>query len=81
MTNIRYNVNTKQYIYLDEGEDFCKKCDGKGRVMSKNKVFESTNRYSLICDKCLGCGKIDWLEKITGKKYLPDELSLTGGNA
>ena len=62
----RYNINTKQHIKLLIGERFCPKCDGKGRV-PKNKPNGKRFSIMLKCNKCLGTGKIDWIEEATGK--------------
>ena len=68
MMNRRYNQNKKQYIKLQEGEKFCPKCDGKGRVPKNNNSREIRFAKSLNCDKCMGDGKLDWVEEATGKK-------------
>lgn len=64
----RYNSNFKRFIKLNDGERFCPKCDGNGRVKRERigefPLFHST----LKCDKCLGDGKIDWIEEATGKR-------------
>jgi len=67
MINQRYNINKKQYIELLEGERFCPKCDGKGKV-PKTKMKGIHLTVMLQCDKCLGDGKIDWIEEATGKR-------------
>ena len=64
-----FNKYKNKLIYLKEGEDFCKKCKGKGMVTIKGKfrfIF-STKYHTLKCNVCLGDGKIDWIEKVTGK--------------
>lgn len=66
MIDKRYNINKKQYIELKEGERFCTKCDGKGCIPIKKK--EGLRTVMLKCDKCLGDGKIDWIEEAIGKK-------------
>jgi DnaJ-class molecular chaperone len=67
----RYNRYKNTMIYLKEDEKFCKKCDGKGSVSSKNKYISSTSlmkrNYLLVCDICFGHGKLDWVEQVTGK--------------
>jgi len=68
MINKRYNQNAKRLIKLEDGEKFCPKCDGKGRVPHKWAGYGGTRKGSLTCDKCLGEGKIDWIENATGKK-------------
>ncbi len=67
MIDTRYNINKKQHIKLLEGERFCLKCDGKGRVPKINKSGEHRRCIMLQCDKCLGDGKIDWIEEAIGK--------------
>jgi DnaJ-class molecular chaperone len=66
--NKRYNSHYKTYIYLNEGEEFCRKCDGKGRIFDKRRYFSNVKIVkSLICSTCLGTGKLDWIEKVVGK--------------
>ena len=62
----RYNINKKQHIKLLDGEKFCPKCDGRGRVRKSKR--SDVLSIMLQCDKCLGDGKIDWIEEATGKK-------------
>ena len=57
----RYNAYKKQVINLKEGEEFCRKCNGKGRVPVRDNIM-------LTCSLCNGDGKYDWIEKITGKQ-------------
>jgi DnaJ-class molecular chaperone len=62
----RYNKFLRNYVTINEGEQFCPKCDGKGKVPRVKSHFGLSGM--LICDKCLGDGKIDWVEKVVGKK-------------
>ena len=64
----RYNIYHNRLISLKEGEHFCPKCDGKGKVKDFNKYrIYKCIFISLVCNKCLGDGKIDWIETATGK--------------
>jgi len=65
--NERYNTYHKRIIKLNEGEAFCLKCKGKGVVKQFPRTILS-KEITLVCDKCLGDGKIDWIEKATGKR-------------
>ncbi len=49
-------------IKLNEsvGEVICPVCEGKG----------------FFCDKCLGTGKLDWVEQIVGKKPKEDTFTI-----
>lgn len=71
---MRFNWHKLQRITLKEGEYFCKKCDGSGVIGRSN----STNKRvgNLICDKCLGEGKLDWVEKAVGKRQLIIDLEV-----
>jgi len=69
---MRYNWHKKKHISLEEGEYFCKKCNGAGVVSRTNAVHKKAKK--LICDKCLGEGKLDWVEKAVGKKQPIIEL-------
>jgi DnaJ-class molecular chaperone len=74
MKNERYNIFLKKVITLSDGEEFCPVCDGKGKIQSHRKekpyVKSHTYIYNLQCHKCLGAGKLDWVEKVTGKKVM-----------
>jgi len=64
----RYNIYHKRLISLNEGEQFCPKCGGKGKVKDYNKYrLYKSSLISLVCNKCLGDGKIDWIETAIGK--------------
>lgn len=71
----RYNYVLKRNIRLGPGEYFCPKCKGKGKIKLKNQ------KTSLQCSKCYGYGKLDWVEKVMGKKlphtkeWLTDRLA------
>lgn len=64
-----YNYHLKKHIVLSEGEKVCPKCKGKGRIPKNNGFFTKHLDPSLICDKCFGDGKIDWIEQVTGKQH------------
>jgi len=63
----RYNVMLDQRIFLEKGEEFCSKCNGSGSLASRHKSYNGKS-YKLTCPKCLGMGKLDWIEVIRGKK-------------
>jgi DnaJ-class molecular chaperone len=63
---MRFNWHKQKHITLDEGEYFCKKCNGSGVVSRSNSYHK--RKGSLICNECLGEGKLDWVEKAVGKK-------------
>jgi len=50
-------------IDLKDGEIICPKCGGS-RILC-TKEYERT--IIQMCTKCLGDGKLDWVERITGK--------------
>lgn len=56
---------------MNEGEYLCKKCNGAGLVPRSNINFNgpvlNRKKITLICSECLGEGKLDWIEKATGK--------------
>jgi len=43
---------------LKPGELICDQCKGNGDSITYNP-----------CSKCLGSGKLDWIENVVGKKY------------
>lgn len=49
---------------LKPGETRCKKCKGTGFWHYR----KSNKSNGIICDKCNGSGKFDWVENIVGKK-------------
>lgn len=54
-------MKIKEYEYI------CDECDGLGLVKRKYEEFEFVTKSS-TCPKCLGDGKLDFIENITGKK-------------
>jgi hypothetical protein len=50
---------------LKEGEIICPECKGKGEfpVLTRKRII----RWYDACEKCLGHGKLDWIEMIVGK--------------
>jgi hypothetical protein len=54
-------MKIKDYEYI------CDRCDGLGLVKRKYEEFEVVTK-STTCPKCLGDGKLDFIENITGKK-------------
>jgi DnaJ-class molecular chaperone len=65
MISGKYNWFKRTLIFLKDGEQFCDKCGGWG-VVSRTNPNKKVTR--LTCSKCLGEGKLDWVEKVTGKK-------------
>ncbi len=56
---------------LNEGEVICKKCEGEGFTRFTEMRGKHFYPMKMVCDKCGGDGKLDWVEDITGKKELP----------
>jgi hypothetical protein len=55
-------------IKLKEGEELCNRCIGAG-------FLEKEGEYCISCPKCLGRGKLDWVEQIVGAKELSVDFS------
>jgi hypothetical protein len=49
-------------VILQDGEMICDKCEGTGE----------TGTSWVSCGKCLGMGKVDWIENAMGGKKPPD---------
>lgn len=47
-------------VVLFSGEEICKNCKGKGGKLSTH------GNYVIMCKKCKGTGKIDWIKKAIG---------------
>jgi anaerobic ribonucleoside-triphosphate reductase len=62
-----FNIILKEYIFLEVGEVWCPDCNGVGGVCLK---FER----NLLCAKCYGWGKLDWIENITGRIDNPEKI-------
>lgn len=45
---------------LKEGESHCEDCDGWGKIEKDKKWY--------VCKECQGTGKLDWVERVVGKK-------------
>lgn len=57
---------------LAEGEVLCDVCNGLG--------YENNPHFGpIICKKCQGVGKLDWIERIVGKKEEPFIFSSYSG--
>lgn len=50
----------------------CSKCDGKGVLFTEEigeaNSIKTTVKNVVICPKCLGTCKVNWIENIVGKK-------------
>lgn len=69
MNQQRYNKHKKRLITLRDGEEFCTVCHGEGMVASKRNFLGIHKKGRLlVCKKCMGDGKVDWIEKATGKR-------------
>jgi len=65
----KYNKFKKCYTELKEGEEFCKTCHGEGMVKPKRTYTEDIKKGGLlVCNNCLGHGKLDWVENVIGVK-------------
>lgn len=64
----RYNKYIGSVIEIGEGEEFCEKCRGEGTVIPKRGTGMFNKGNALCCDKCGGSGKVDWIQKATGKE-------------
>jgi len=42
----------------------CNKCDGCGFIKKSNSLLDDSY---IVCNKCLGLGKLNWVENIFGK--------------
>ena len=51
---------------LKEGEQRCVRCDGGGIVYIFEEAIPSI--HDLVCPKCNGEGKINWIEDVFGKQ-------------
>jgi len=52
-------------ITLLENEYLCEPCNGWGRVMNEDGELRT---IYVQCPRCLGEGKLDWVENIVGKR-------------
>jgi len=53
-----YNTSVGYYIQIFENEELCERCDGHGRLFSKESPTVQR------CKKCGGHGKVNWLQKV-----------------
>ncbi len=57
---------------LKKGETKCDKCNGVGWYEETTNVTFNKHLWhidqNIICDKCRGTGKLDWIERIVGKR-------------
>lgn len=53
---------------LKEGEMVCPECNGMGYI---DKIpSDNFHVFKERCPKCLGAGKLDWIENVVGKKEM-----------
>jgi hypothetical protein len=64
-------------VILNDGEQLCPQCNGAKVVRAYNS-FERRS-INVLCGACLGKGKLDWLEMVTGPK--DDHLYINGGSS
>ena len=50
---------------LKEGEIICDRCNGCG---DDPKFTGEKNGFTMDCEKCGGWGKINWIERVFGKR-------------
>jgi len=62
-----YNYYLHKDTILNEGDEFCPRCKGSG-IQS-----DPSPRY---CKKCLGKGKLDWIEQAMGVNPSTIDLSI-----
>ncbi len=73
----RYNKLKKNFTEIKEGEKFCSKCHGEGMVKPKRTYIGDLKKGALlVCEKCLGDGKLDWIECAVGKKFDPPGIDI-----
>ena len=60
---------------LQNGESKCDRCNGKKTISAKDAGhFIFREGQKVICPRCQGTGKLDWVEKICGKR-IDEKLS------
>lgn len=62
-----YNKALQKYVVINEGEELCPECNGKGQIPCINHETK-TIKNILRCHNCQGKGKLDWIEKVVGVK-------------
>ena len=65
---------------LKSGEVICPKCKGKKKIkadysLNNPDTFIWVEGQKVACDKCLGTGKLDWIENMVGGKQKPQEIN------
>jgi hypothetical protein len=46
-------------------KETCPKCNGEGAILHNDLQLAD-----YVCEWCGGCGKVDWIEKMRGKKKI-----------
>ena len=60
-------ANTNAKKKTREGCVQCDKCNGTGKIWNESD-YPHGLRYMTMCDKCLGDGQLDWIERAVGKR-------------
>lgn len=58
-------------VVLNEGEELCHRCDGYGEEKFNPNFIP---QFPFTCTVCHGTGKLDWIEKVVGKKKNPNQF-------
>ncbi|MCF8019848.1 MAG: hypothetical protein K9L62_10610 [Vallitaleaceae bacterium] len=58
-------MKSKLFTELKPGECECDQCHGTGLHV---KFYNGGD--DIWCDKCLGYGKLDWIEMVVGKRMI-----------
>jgi len=63
---------------LKPGESKCEECKGKGKIPSEDNpnIFMGRVGSMSSCPTCQGTGKLDWIEKVIGKKKVNLTITL-----
>jgi len=61
---------------LKISEVICDKCEGSGIIKFTEERGNGFYPMKVTCDKCKGDGKLDWIENITGKKEVDDNIEM-----
>jgi len=66
---------------IQDGEFLCDKCEGIGTIPYESSGYVQSQNASwevaVVCPKCQGDKKVDWVSNITGKpqRYFPGDSS------
>lgn len=71
---MRFPLFKDNGLDVKKDEFVCDKCKGERKIRELRNITPNiTSERFVFCPKCLGAGKLNWVENVVGKRSLFDE--------